>query len=171
MILPQLSTVVIAGMLAVTFARTYVSNNITANQSKAAECVRTSSSHAMVIPLAATDRFLFQCGALSQHDTLTHKVTYPNTTLYEDRLASYYSANAALAPWCMVLPLNTDDVSRVAQVISGHECPFGLRSGGHSAFTGSNSVREGITIDFGKVFVHSYVHIPCLWLTSSPKGT
>lgn len=92
-----------------------------------------------------------QCGALSQIAALNGKVIYPNNTLYDARLESYYSANAALPPWCMVLPEVTEDVSAVAQVISAYECPFGMRSGGHSAFTGASSVDDGITIDFSKL--------------------
>lgn len=74
----------------------------------------------------------------------------PNTEIYDKRLQSYYSANAAQAAWCMVLPENTSDVSRIAKVISKHQCPFGIRSGAHSAFKGSNGAKDGITVDFGK---------------------
>lgn len=74
----------------------------------------------------------------------------PDTETYDERLQSYYSANAAQAAWCMVLPTTTSDVSRIAQVISKHQCTFGIRSGAHSAFKGSNGAKDGITVDFGK---------------------
>lgn len=74
----------------------------------------------------------------------------PDTETYEERLQSYYSANAAQAAWCMVLPENTLDVSRIAEVITKYQCPFGIRSGAHSAFKGSNGAKDGITVDFGK---------------------
>lgn len=74
----------------------------------------------------------------------------PNTEAYDTRLQSYYSSNAAQAAWCMILPKNTLDVSRIANVISEQQCPFGIRSGAHSAFKGSNGVEDGITVDFGK---------------------
>jgi FAD/FMN-containing dehydrogenase len=48
----------------------------------------------------------------------------------------------------MVLPTSTEDVSAIAKVISAKECPFGIRSGAHSAFKGSNGVADGITVDF-----------------------
>lgn len=48
----------------------------------------------------------------------------------------------------MVLPTSTEDVSAIAKVISTKECPFGIRSGAHSAFKGSNGVADGITVDF-----------------------
>lgn len=35
-------------------------------------------------------------------------------------------------------------------LVSSHRCPFGIRSGGHSAFRGANSVDDGITIDFSQ---------------------
>ncbi|KAG6367395.1 hypothetical protein INS49_001584 [Diaporthe citri] len=34
------------------------------------------------------------------------------------------------------------------RLVSSQHCPFGIRSGGHSAFRGANSVNDGITIDF-----------------------
>lgn len=74
----------------------------------------------------------------------------PDTETYDERLQSYYSANAAQAAWCMVLPETTLDVSRIAQIISEHQCPFGIRSGAHSAFKGSNGAKDGITVDFGE---------------------
>lgn len=74
----------------------------------------------------------------------------PDTEAYDKRLQSYYSSNSAQAAWCMVLPKNTLDVTRIAQIISEHQCPFGIRSGAHSAFKGANAVKDGVTIDFGR---------------------
>lgn len=74
----------------------------------------------------------------------------PDTEAYDTRLKSYYSFNAAQAAWCMVLPKNTLDVSRIAKFISEHQCPFGIRSGAHSAFKGANGVKDGVTVDFGE---------------------
>lgn len=93
---------------------------------------------------------LEQCAALSRLDGLGGKIAYPNTTLYEERLESYYSANAALTPSCMLLPESTQDVSQFMHMVSSHHCPFGIRSGGHSAYKGANSVDDGITLDFSK---------------------
>lgn len=81
---------------------------------------------------------------------LKSKVLVPDTETYDERLQSYYSSNAAQAAWCMVLPENTLDVSRIAKIISKHQCPFGIRSGAHSAFKGSNGAKDGITVDFGR---------------------
>lgn len=95
------------------------------------------------------------CCSLLSHE-LHGKVWGKNTTSYQERLTEYYSANAALAPWCMVLPESTEDVSLIAQVISGHGCPFGMRSGAHSAWKGSNGVDHGITVDFGHMNATTY---------------
>lgn len=73
----------------------------------------------------------------------------PGTAKYTTRLGEYYSANAALAPSCMVLPTTTEEVSKIATLIHKTKCQFGMRAGGHSAFAGSNSVAAGVTVDFG----------------------
>lgn len=49
----------------------------------------------------------------------------------------------------MVLPQSTQDVSEIAKVFNEHKCTFGMRSGAHSAFEGSNGVKDGVTVDFG----------------------
>lgn len=56
----------------------------------------------------------------------------------------------------MVLPEGTQDVSAIAKIISKHECPFGIRSGAHSAWKGSNGVESGVTIDFGYMNATTY---------------
>ncbi|KAF7502813.1 hypothetical protein GJ744_005026 [Endocarpon pusillum] len=96
------------------------------------------------------------CSALAALPELQGKVYAPDTTNYNLRLKTYYSANAALAPWCMVLPESTEDVSSVARTIFQEECPFGIRSGAHSAFKGANGIKEGITIDFGYMNTTTY---------------
>ncbi|KAI0127580.1 FAD binding domain-containing protein [Xylariales sp. AK1849] len=96
------------------------------------------------------------CSALAQDETLNGKVIFPDDSIYDARLAAYYSANAALHPWCMVLPASTADVSKVAQVITKYQCPFGMRSGAHSAFKGSNGVENGITVDLGYLNTTTY---------------
>ncbi|POS71716.1 hypothetical protein DHEL01_v209893 [Diaporthe helianthi] len=89
-----------------------------------------------------------ECSALSSDAELGSKVLMPDAEAYDKRLQSYYSVNAAQAAWCMVLPQNTIDVSSIAKIISEYQCPFGIRSGAHSAFKGSNGVKDGITVDF-----------------------
>ena len=60
----------------------------------------------------------------------------------------------------MVVPESTEDVSKVMKVLSDNGCPFGMRSGAHGAFTGSNSIKNGVTIDLGK---SAYSLFPSGW--------
>lgn len=64
-------------------------------------------------------------------------------------MASYWSASAALAPWCVAQPTVAEDVSTILKTLVANNCPFGVRGGGHGSFGGSNSVADGVTIDFG----------------------
>lgn len=73
----------------------------------------------------------------------------PDTTVYDARLDSIFSATAALDPWCLVLPESTSEVSKVMEVIDKEHCAFGIRSGGHAVYANGNSVHDGITIDLG----------------------
>lgn len=91
-----------------------------------------------------------KCNALAAVPGLKGKVYVPDTKQYDARLKTYYSANAALEPWCMVMPESTKDVSSIAKVISKEQCPFGIRSGAHSAWKGSNGIEKGVTIDFSE---------------------
>lgn len=43
----------------------------------------------------------------------------------------------------------------IIQTLTQSECPFGIVGGGHGDFAGSNSVKDGVTIDFGKHRVHN----------------
>ncbi|KAF6821428.1 FAD binding domain-containing protein [Colletotrichum plurivorum] len=96
------------------------------------------------------------CSALARNENLKGKVYGQDSAVYDARLKSYYSANAAQEPWCMVFPENTEDVSALAKIISTLECPFGIRSGAHSAWKGSNGVKTGVTVDFGYMNATKY---------------
>ncbi|WAO95526.1 FAD-binding PCMH-type domain-containing protein [Fusarium falciforme] len=96
------------------------------------------------------------CSALAAVPQLKGKIYVPGSNAYDARLKTYYSANAALEPWYMVLPETTQDVSKIAKVISKKKCPFGIRSGAHSAWKGSNGVENGITIDFSYMNTTTY---------------
>ncbi|KAH7038390.1 uncharacterized protein B0I36DRAFT_359966 [Microdochium trichocladiopsis] len=96
------------------------------------------------------------CADLAADASLKGKVYLPGTSAYTTRLGEYYSANAALAPSCMVLPTTTEEVSTIAALIHKSKCQFGMRAGGHSAFAGSNSVAAGVTVDFGYMNTTTY---------------
>ncbi|KAI1113036.1 hypothetical protein F5Y14DRAFT_419393 [Nemania sp. NC0429] len=96
------------------------------------------------------------CQALATGPGLQGKVLFPNSAAYTARVDSIWSFDAALAPWCVVMPESTADTSAVMKIIHGNQCPFGIRSGGHAVFAGSNSVEDGVTIDFGYMNGTSY---------------
>lgn len=96
-----------------------------------------------------TDQTSPQCTALSRAG-LGSKVVTPARALYDDRMDSYWSVSAALRPACIALPETAEDVSKIIKVITKHKCSFGIRGGGHGNFALSNSVEDGITIDFGE---------------------
>ncbi|KZL72621.1 FAD binding domain-containing protein [Colletotrichum tofieldiae] len=96
------------------------------------------------------------CSALAKEKDLQGKVFSHDNSFYDERLKAYYSANAAQAPWCMVLPETTSDVSKIAKILNRNQCPFGIRSGAHSAFKGSNGIENGVTVDFGYMNATTY---------------
>ncbi|KAJ6787511.1 hypothetical protein PWT90_02274 [Aphanocladium album] len=89
------------------------------------------------------------CKFLQEAPNLDDKVHLPGSATYNARLNSYWSLNAALPSWCMVLPSTAEDVSIIIKTLSKHQCHFGIRGGGHGAFPLANSVEHGVTIDFG----------------------
>ncbi|CRK23108.1 FAD-dependent monooxygenase CTB5 like protein [Verticillium longisporum] len=96
------------------------------------------------------------CTALAKDKNLVGKVINPTNALYSQRLDTYYSANAAQEPWCMVLPLGTTDVAATVKILTKNQCPFGMRSGAHSAWAGSNGIKDGVTIDFAYMNTTTY---------------
>ncbi|KAH9875025.1 hypothetical protein J1614_004513 [Plenodomus biglobosus] len=78
-------------------------------------------------------------------------VLLPESTAYVDRQASYWAANAALQPNCIIQPRTTEQVSLVVKVLAESKGPLAIRSGGHTQWAGSNDVHEGVTIDLGQM--------------------
>ncbi|KAF3765349.1 FAD-binding domain-containing protein [Cryphonectria parasitica EP155] len=66
------------------------------------------------------------------------------------------SVSAALDPWCIAQPQTAQDVSAILTVLIDNSCPFGVRGGGHGSWHGSNSVSQGVTIDFGFMNTTTY---------------
>ncbi|CAG9992145.1 unnamed protein product [Clonostachys byssicola] len=106
-------------------------------------------SVAFAIATANQTRLPLCCDALESIAELRGKVYLSGSDAYADRIDTYFSKSAALEPWCMVLPSTTEDVSLIIKALVANECPFGVRSGGHSSHPLSNSVEKGITVDFG----------------------
>ncbi|KAL0764064.1 hypothetical protein CaCOL14_013391 [Colletotrichum acutatum] len=109
------------------------------------------------------------CLALLKDDVLSGKVLTPCNEDFHHRLESYYSANAAEPPRCMVLPQTAEDVARTIHIISARRCPFGMRSGAHSAFSGSNGLKGGITFDLG--YMNSTEYDPSTGIASIRPGS
>ncbi|KAI9799504.1 MAG: hypothetical protein M1833_004026 [Piccolia ochrophora] len=74
---------------------------------------------------------------------------YPEAEQYKSSLDSYWSDQASsLKPNCIVTPKNTKDVSKaVKTLVKNPSCKFAIRSGGHTAWAGSNNIDGGVTID------------------------
>ncbi|KAK5113388.1 hypothetical protein LTR62_003488 [Meristemomyces frigidus] len=92
------------------------------------------------------------CNALSF--VFGNKISYPNTTVYDTSLASYWSLQEAeVHPSCVFKPTTTTDVSLAVfllhvggDLFPGH-CDFAVRSGGHTPWAGAANIANGITID------------------------
>ncbi|WPH03221.1 Hypothetical protein R9X50_00609800 [Acrodontium crateriforme] len=75
------------------------------------------------------------------------QVVAANTTLFAEHQTGYWATQQRnQAPTCFVQPTSADDVSTIIQVARLAECPFAVKSGGHSAFAGSANIQGGITI-------------------------
>lgn len=70
---------------------------------------------------------------------------------YVSQQASYWAANCPMDPSYIVQPRSTDDVSRIVKLLSNVSTSVALRSGGHTQWTGSNDVHDGVTIDLGRM--------------------
>jgi hypothetical protein len=84
--------------------------------------------------------------------SLPGKVSYPNTTVYESSIASYFSAEESdLTPLCVLSPSDAQDVSIIISRLSKSRSQFAIRSGGHTPFAGAANIDNGITIDLSGI--------------------
>ncbi|KAI0887607.1 FAD binding domain-containing protein [Annulohypoxylon maeteangense] len=79
---------------------------------------------------------------------------------YEPQIESWYSANARMRPYCLVLPQSTDEVSTALTALVNANDGAGdwhvaIRSGGHG-WPGSNNIADGVTIDLTMMNSSSY---------------
>jgi FAD/FMN-containing dehydrogenase len=82
----------------------------------------------------------------------------PNNTLYSERVDSYWSLTSQLTPECFVQPQDTKEVAAVVEVLLQEtQCPFAIRSGGHSSTAGANNIEKAVTIDLGKAQSYRYI--------------
>ncbi|ORX95729.1 hypothetical protein BCR34DRAFT_628973 [Clohesyomyces aquaticus] len=93
-----------------------------------------------------------ECCCQELLSSLPGLVAHPADTRYNSSLKSYWSTQEqALLPYCIVLPRNSEDVSRVVTVLTASNstspCRFAIRGGGHASFSGAANINAGVTID------------------------
>lgn len=100
--------------------------------------VETFSCHAQALHLDA-------CASLAS-SLPSSKVSFPNASSFA-LSNSYWSARQSeVAPSCFAYPESTEDVSVIVKLLASLSAPFTVKSGGHTAFLGSN-IQDGVTID------------------------
>ncbi|KAE9969552.1 hypothetical protein Vi05172_g4537 [Venturia inaequalis] len=90
-----------------------------------------------------------QIATCSGLDAAGLDVYQPNSTVYVDREASYYSASAIESPWCIVQPKNSAEVSLALKTLLTLGSNWAVRCGGHTAWGASADIHDGVTIDLG----------------------
>ncbi|KAK4546444.1 hypothetical protein LTR36_002121 [Oleoguttula mirabilis] len=116
----------------------------------------TSTAAATPISTALANGFLTQgktcCAALSL--VLSGKVSYPDSTVYNQSLLSYWSVQEeTVDPTCVVSVSSSKDVALAVFILNlggkvfPGECDFAVRSGGHTPFAGAANIQQGITLD------------------------
>ncbi|KAK7183097.1 hypothetical protein DPSP01_005958 [Paraphaeosphaeria sporulosa] len=75
-------------------------------------------------------------------------VYYPNSTAFEQSVASYIYAGSRLRPNCILGPKQAEDVQKAVQVLTQYpSVEFAVRSGGHNINKGFANTDLGVTID------------------------
>ncbi|KAJ6784908.1 hypothetical protein PWT90_02381 [Aphanocladium album] len=91
----------------------------------------------------------FCCQSLSK--SLASIYFAPNSTEYDSSIRERWSGTAILHPGCVIAPTSTDEVSQAIKIIVKNKCQFSVKSGGHNANPGSNSIDGGVSIDLSKL--------------------
>lgn len=86
-------------------------------------------------------------------NTHIHYAT-PQSPDYAD-LCRGYIINATPKPAMIVRPRSAGDVSSLISLLTAHDLPFTVRTGGHDMF-GRSQIQDGITIDMREI---AYVHV------------
>ncbi|KAI9692251.1 MAG: hypothetical protein M1822_006481 [Bathelium mastoideum] len=99
------------------------------------------------------------CDALIQAG-LKSRVIVATDPDYEPRIASWWSLNTRLHPWCLVQPQTTTEVSTAMTALLGVNDGAGdwwiaVRAGGHNNGR-TNNVDNGVTIDLGNLNQTTY---------------
>ncbi|KAL9000313.1 MAG: hypothetical protein Q9169_001030, partial [Polycauliona sp. 2 TL-2023] len=88
-------------------------------------------------------------------------VVFPEQVAYNLSLSTYWSQQEqTLTPSCFVSPQNTQDISKVIEVLSQYQesansieagCKFAIRGAGHTPWAGSANIDGGVTIDMTSI--------------------
>ncbi|KAH6855502.1 hypothetical protein B0I37DRAFT_395565 [Chaetomium sp. MPI-CAGE-AT-0009] len=81
------------------------------------------------------------------------RVLVPSNPDFVERQSSYWSCTVrSLQPACIVQPQSAEEVSSVLRALTAERVSFAVRSGGHTAWAGANSIGSGgVTIDLGRL--------------------
>lgn len=71
----------------------------------------------------------------------------PSSKEYGDLTTARWSNTSILHPGCVATPKSAQDVSKLVQILNHGNCQFAVKSGGHNANPGANSINNGVSID------------------------
>ena len=82
----------------------------------------------------------------------SNKLVVPSDAAYKNFTSSYWSAQQqSISPGCVFKPETAQDVSVAVLTSRLTDCPFAVKSGGHSAVPGGSNIQNGLTISFEKM--------------------
>lgn len=93
------------------------------------------------------------------------RVLVPSDPDFVERQSSYWSCTVrSVQPACIVQPQSAEEVSSVLRALVSRQVSFAVRSGGHTAWVGANTIGAGgVTIDLGRL---NHVRV-----SNDPKGS
>lgn len=67
-----------------------------------------------------------------------------------------WTENAKLLPTCIFCPASAEDISAAMKIFVNarderQNCPFSIKSGGHTPWAGGNSIERGIALDLSNI--------------------
>lgn len=91
-----------------------------------------------------------QCNVLSR--VLSSETQRPGTDAYTANQASYWAQQqSSISPQCFVQVKRASSIAIAITLSRVTQCPFAIRSGGHSDVPGASNVEDGVTIDMSKL--------------------
>ncbi|KAF4963348.1 hypothetical protein FSARC_8635 [Fusarium sarcochroum] len=79
------------------------------------------------------------------NDDVPGKVAFQDSAAY-NKSNVYWSGRQDMMPSCIVLPTCPEDVSKTMVLLTKHNNPFTVRSGGHTAFQEGSNIQNGVVI-------------------------